>query len=146
MLIPGGSFWMGAQSADTAAPNYDGQARGDEQPVHEATLSPFFLSKYEMTQGQWERFVGSNPSLHDQDQLGKGSPLISRFALATAGARSQKSRDRMEMAAFAAASIIMKSLFLWGCNENKFLVSAPNKMIRNGPQPGAGKMILSNSR
>jgi formylglycine-generating enzyme required for sulfatase activity len=26
------------------------------------TLTPFFLSKYEMTQGQWSRFVGSNPS------------------------------------------------------------------------------------
>ena len=30
--------------------------------MHEVTLSPFFLSKYEMTQGQWLRFAGENPS------------------------------------------------------------------------------------
>jgi formylglycine-generating enzyme required for sulfatase activity len=33
-----------------------------ESPVHELTLSPYFLSKYEMTQGQWLRFTGRNPS------------------------------------------------------------------------------------
>jgi serine/threonine protein kinase/formylglycine-generating enzyme required for sulfatase activity len=62
VLLPGGTFLMGAQSADPAEPNYDPQARNDEGPVHEVTLSAFFLSKYEMTQGQWQRFVGRNPS------------------------------------------------------------------------------------
>src|SRR5258708_17153457 len=32
----------------------DPQAIDFESPVHEVTLSPYFLSKYEMTQGQWE--------------------------------------------------------------------------------------------
>jgi len=62
VLLPGGTFQMGAQSMDPTKPNYDPQARDDEGPVHEVTLSAFFLSKYEMTQGQWERFVGKNPS------------------------------------------------------------------------------------
>jgi formylglycine-generating enzyme required for sulfatase activity len=33
-----------------------------EMPVHRVALDAFFLSKYEMTQGQWLRATGSNPS------------------------------------------------------------------------------------
>jgi len=62
VLIPGGTFWMGAQASDPDGPNYDPPAKSNEGPVHEVTLSAYFLSKYEMTQGQWERFVGVNPS------------------------------------------------------------------------------------
>jgi len=61
VLLPGGSFWMGAQNADRAKPNFDPHAQIDEA-LHRVRLSPFFLSKYEMTQGQWERITGSNPS------------------------------------------------------------------------------------
>ncbi len=62
VLLPGGTFTMGAQEDDPNGPNYDPQARSDEGPVHAVPLSPFFLSKYEMTQGQWLRFTGRNPS------------------------------------------------------------------------------------
>ncbi len=62
VLLPGGTFRMGAQRADPAQPNYDPLAMLDEQPVHGVELSPFFLSKYEMTQEQWERITGANPS------------------------------------------------------------------------------------
>lgn len=64
VLIPGGTFWMGAQSADPTGRNYDAQAWPDESPVHEVTLSPYFLSKYEMTQGQWSRITAHNPSFY----------------------------------------------------------------------------------
>lgn len=66
VLIPGGAFLMGAQSSSPAEPNHDPLAE-----THESTesgrcvriaLDPFFLSKYEMTQGQWEGFTGANPS------------------------------------------------------------------------------------
>jgi formylglycine-generating enzyme required for sulfatase activity len=63
VLIPGGKFWMGAQNAP-GLQNHDPQARGDEGPVHEVELSPYFLSKFEMTQGQWRRIAGVNPSFH----------------------------------------------------------------------------------
>jgi formylglycine-generating enzyme required for sulfatase activity len=63
VLIPGGTFWMGAQKTDASSQNYDPEAQGDES-VHRVTLSPYFLSKYELTQGQWQRFTGSNPSLY----------------------------------------------------------------------------------
>ena len=62
---------MGAQKADAARPNHDPGARPDESPVRQATLSPFFLSKYEMTQGQWLRFTGRNPSSYQPGALVK---------------------------------------------------------------------------
>jgi serine/threonine protein kinase/formylglycine-generating enzyme required for sulfatase activity len=64
VLIPGGGFGMGTQTADPTGWNYFASARADESPVHEVELSPYFLSKYEMTQAQWTRFAGRNPSEH----------------------------------------------------------------------------------
>jgi serine/threonine protein kinase/formylglycine-generating enzyme required for sulfatase activity len=68
VLVPGGTFLMGSQKDDPNAPNFDQEVRLDEVPSHEVTLSPFFLSKYEMTQGQWLRFTGRNPSLKGPGQ------------------------------------------------------------------------------
>ena len=59
---------MGAQRDDPEARNYDSQAGGDEGPVHEVALSPFFLSKYEMTQGQWQHVTGGNPSTYGPER------------------------------------------------------------------------------
>ena len=61
VLIPGGTYRIGDQ-IDPDEPHFDPQAQTDESPVHEISLSPYFLSKYEMTQGQWARFTGENPS------------------------------------------------------------------------------------
>jgi formylglycine-generating enzyme required for sulfatase activity len=61
VLLPGGSFAMGAQSEFVSEPNYDAWARSDEK-VHRVTLSPFFCGKYEVTRGQWLRMTGSDPS------------------------------------------------------------------------------------
>lgn len=65
VLVEGGTFLMGAQS--TTPPsydwqgiqtpesyNYDSDARSDESPVHEVTLSDFYIGKYEVTQQLWE--------------------------------------------------------------------------------------------
>jgi formylglycine-generating enzyme required for sulfatase activity len=62
VLLPGGSFTMGAQSNDPDTPHYDPLAVGNEGPPHEIRLSPFLLSKHEMTQGQWLAATGTNPS------------------------------------------------------------------------------------
>ena len=62
ILVPGGEFHMGAQRRDSTKANYDKLARSNEAPVKLVSLSPFFISKYEMTQGQWERTMGTNPS------------------------------------------------------------------------------------
>jgi formylglycine-generating enzyme required for sulfatase activity len=65
VLLPGGSFWMGAQPRDPQGKNHDPQARPDEWPVHEVSLSPFFIARYEITQAQWSRLSGGDaPSLY----------------------------------------------------------------------------------
>ncbi|MFQ5655720.1 MAG: formylglycine-generating enzyme family protein, partial [Planctomycetota bacterium] len=69
VLIPGGVFWMGAvaseeESADSGGAAIDAHAEEQEGPAHPVTLAPFFLSKQEMTQGQWLRVTGRNPSLY----------------------------------------------------------------------------------
>ena len=69
VLIPGGTFLMGAQAKDPAGPHYHPQAEGDESPVHEVTLSPFFLSKYECTQAEWKAMTGGlDPSRNKAGQ------------------------------------------------------------------------------
>jgi formylglycine-generating enzyme required for sulfatase activity len=50
ILIPAGSFMMGSNATN-------------ETPRHFVTISkPFYLGKYEVTQGQWTAVMGNNPS------------------------------------------------------------------------------------
>ena len=50
--VPAGSFMMGSVSG-----------HWDEQPVHEVVVSQgYWISKYEVTQAQWERLMRYNPS------------------------------------------------------------------------------------
>ena len=66
VLLPGGTFAMGATREPPPGAritlNLDPGAAADEGPVQNVAIDPFFLSKYEMTQGQWYRFTGRNPS------------------------------------------------------------------------------------
>jgi formylglycine-generating enzyme required for sulfatase activity len=62
VLLPSGKFHMGAQDIDPKDWNYDPKAESIEGPVHEVELSAFFMSKHLMTQGQWQRLTGKNPS------------------------------------------------------------------------------------
>ncbi len=66
VLLPGGTFRMGAARPDErnpeGTPNVDSFAQGDEGPAHAVTLSPFLVSKYETTQGQWLRSMRRKPS------------------------------------------------------------------------------------
>jgi serine/threonine protein kinase/formylglycine-generating enzyme required for sulfatase activity len=64
VLLPGGVFRMGAQGSDPDGPNFDPLAALQEGPPHMVELSPFFLSKYELTQAQWRRMTGRNPSFY----------------------------------------------------------------------------------
>ena len=51
-LIQPGSFMMGSDKGDD-----------DEKPIHKVTLTkPFYIGVYEVTQEQWEKVMGSNPS------------------------------------------------------------------------------------
>jgi formylglycine-generating enzyme required for sulfatase activity len=52
MVVPGGSFAMGSPSSGDS----------DERPVRQVTLTGFWLAATEVTQGQWQAVMGSNPS------------------------------------------------------------------------------------
>jgi len=70
VLIPGGSFEMGAEPARSGdprrtngEPNIDNLAGDEEGPITQVNgLAPFFMSKYELSQAQWSRITGDNPS------------------------------------------------------------------------------------
>ncbi len=65
VLVPGGSFRMGANKLVKGmepGPHVDPMAEFSEQPVRTLALNPFFLSKFEMTQAQYEEIMGVNPS------------------------------------------------------------------------------------
>ena len=56
--IPAGEFRMGSTGSE---------ADDDEQPLTRVRISRgFYLGKYEVTQGQWEAVMGSNPSAFDE--------------------------------------------------------------------------------
>lgn len=79
VLIPGGTFRMGAQKEDPRGPNYDPEAEKLEWPVHEVALSPFFLAKHEVTQAQWKALTeGLDPSTYKAGQTVGDIPLTAR--------------------------------------------------------------------
>ena len=39
-----------------------GDGESDEKPMHEVCVDGFYMGKYEVTQGEWQKVMGSNPS------------------------------------------------------------------------------------
>lgn len=72
VLLPGGRVTMGAHPPDgehaLGTAHVDPLALPIEGPVHELDLAPFFLAKFEATQGQWLRLTGTRPSQNPADQ------------------------------------------------------------------------------
>jgi hypothetical protein len=63
--IPAGTFQMGSESG-----------RANERPVHTVTIEkPFWISKFPITQGQWQALMGFNPSR--QKEAGPDAPVES---------------------------------------------------------------------
>jgi formylglycine-generating enzyme required for sulfatase activity len=59
VLIPAGTFQMGSNDSD---------AFDDEKPVYTVRITqPFYLGKYEVTQGQWQAVMGNNLSSFKSD-------------------------------------------------------------------------------
>ena len=51
--VPGGCYKMGGTFGDGLP---------DEKPLHEACVDGFWMGRTEVTQGQWQQIMGSNPS------------------------------------------------------------------------------------
>jgi formylglycine-generating enzyme required for sulfatase activity len=55
VLIPAGTFTMGSPSSESG--------RNDSEAQHQVTISrPFYMQTTDVTQGQWKRVMGNNPS------------------------------------------------------------------------------------
>lgn len=65
ILVPGGCYEMG---------NKWGGGSYTEYPVHEVCLDDFYIGKTEVTQGQWVKITGENPSFF---RLGDDYPVES---------------------------------------------------------------------
>jgi formylglycine-generating enzyme required for sulfatase activity len=67
VLVPGGSAVLGADATpptDDRPANVDPETPKEQTPSYELELTPFFLSRCEMTQAQWQRHTGRNPSTY----------------------------------------------------------------------------------
>ncbi len=65
VLIPAGEFWMGSPGAfafPSAHETVDPWARDHELPRRRVALAAYLIAKHELTQEQWRRITGSNPS------------------------------------------------------------------------------------
>jgi formylglycine-generating enzyme required for sulfatase activity len=60
--IPTGTFIMGYDSLNS-------DFRYDENPIHRVTISPFYIMTTEVTQLQWKKVMGNDPSYYKGDSL-----------------------------------------------------------------------------
>ena len=74
--VEAGTFYMGAQKDSVEYYCYDEEATSLESPVHEVTVSEFYINKYEVTQLLWEAIMGETPNkekdMQWEDEFGKG--------------------------------------------------------------------------
>lgn len=55
-------IWVEPGCYAMGAGDWDSQGYPHEKPVHKVCLDGFWMGKYPVTQGEWERIMGSNPS------------------------------------------------------------------------------------
>lgn len=55
VYVPGGCFKMGSPVGEKGRFDWEG-------PVHEVCVNGFWMGRYEVTQEQWQKIMGSNPS------------------------------------------------------------------------------------
>ena len=74
--VDGGTFYMGAQKDSVEYYNYDENATSWESPVHQVTVSPFYINKYEVTQSLWKAVMNATPNdendMQWENEFGKG--------------------------------------------------------------------------
>ena len=97
LLVPPGKFVMGMSPGDTEAVELEKYFAEDlpkykysERPAHEVTITKaFYLGRTEVTQEQWKKVMGKNPS---QFQDGSREELIAKYI--DEGLTKQESQER----------------------------------------------------
>ncbi|MEO6239594.1 MAG: SUMF1/EgtB/PvdO family nonheme iron enzyme [Vicinamibacterales bacterium] len=65
VFVPAGPFRMGSPDSETRTDEHVGK-----EPLHKVTLTrPFYMTKYEVTQAQFQALTGTNPSAVRGDNL-----------------------------------------------------------------------------
>ena len=78
VLIPAGEFMMGTNCPDddpfTEANEFENCERPNEHPAHRVVIKePFYMGKYEVTQEEWVKVMGKNPSSFKSEKVGMDS-------------------------------------------------------------------------
>jgi formylglycine-generating enzyme required for sulfatase activity len=60
-------IWVAEGCFQMGSPDNEAERGPDEDPVHEVCVDGFWMGKYEVTQTQWEKVMGSNPSFFTWD-------------------------------------------------------------------------------
>jgi len=68
VLVPAGTWWIGAPATEVPLEVREG-------PPVEVDLPAYFIAKHEVTQGQWLRLAGSNPSIHPAGSVSQGQKI-----------------------------------------------------------------------
>ncbi len=61
VLIPGGTFQMGSPESEAW--------RVEDETVHTVTVSDYYISKFEVTQAEYQTIMGENPSIFTGDDF-----------------------------------------------------------------------------
>ena len=77
VTIPGGAFWMGAQSRDKNGRNYDPEASDEESPVRQVTLKTFRVARFPVTVKEFARFIDSGGYRVEKRSAAVGFSLVS---------------------------------------------------------------------
>jgi formylglycine-generating enzyme required for sulfatase activity len=76
--VPGGPFIMGTHEVDTEGKALElGIVKpwfSDEHPSHKVTLDPYYIDRYEVTQGEYGQFVSKTNKRPPADWSGRRSP------------------------------------------------------------------------
>lgn len=67
VFVKGGCFKMG---------DIFEAGRADEKPIHQVCVDDFFIGKYEVTQGQYQKIIGTNPTEDKRKRLNLNNPVV----------------------------------------------------------------------
>ena len=74
--IAGGTFWMGAHSADPAGAAFDPDARPDEGPARQVTLSSFWIQSTSATWADYSLCVQAGPCASKDHKAAPGTGAL----------------------------------------------------------------------
>lgn len=117
ILIPGGTFMMG---------DVFGEGRENETPVHEVTLSPFYLAAYEVTVGEFKKFVGETGYLTSAEAPVDMDTLREMMKRAASGSHTPE-----EMQEFKKKMLLMGGTGFWDAEKRRWLGYEPQINWRN---------------